>query len=110
MECFRRSRRSVPFYWILQKIVRGGKNLGLKSAICLAGVEGQIVSVICSKKNPDDRQESVIKFRGALHDLGGQHIRSVLGNYGNTVPSCKDRGDVPRRVRTRDLANSASAN
>ena len=47
-----------------------GQEFGAKSAICLAGVGGQIVSVICSKKKPDDGQESVIKFRGALRDLG----------------------------------------
>ena len=33
---------------------------------------------------------------------------SMLGNHGNTVPSCKDMGGAPQRVCTRDLANPAS--
>ena len=58
----------------LQAIVHGGKNLGKKLAICLSGVGGQIVSVICSKNKSDNGQGSVIEFRGALSDLGWHPI------------------------------------
>ena len=35
-----------------------------------------------------------------------KYRRSVLGNLGNRLPSCKGGGDPPHRVRTRDPARS----
>ena len=57
------------FKGLLKAIVCGGK-IGGESGQYWRKSEVKIVSVLCSKNKTDDRQGSMIEFRGALCDLG----------------------------------------